>query len=160
MRYSAFTLAGLFALTFSLQAGASCVAITDGIASMQEQTVHLINDHGKDIALDVLVADDGFERASGFQHVCPEVIEETLILFRYPAEVNGRFHMQNVHAPLDIAFFDGQGSVVAVLLMETYSDERRPLYGPDGPFQFALEARVGFFGANDVSADASRLRLD
>ena len=149
-----------FLLSIGLPAFANCSVVTEGIASMQLEPIRLANDQGEVLALDVLVADDTFERASGFQHVCPEVIDETLILFRYPGEVQGRFHMQNVHAPLDIAFFDGKGNVVSVQLMETYSDERRPLYGPSGSFQYALEARQGFFSAKGVSPRASKLLLD
>ena len=127
---------------------------------MHGESIRLQNDVGEVLTLDVLVADDAFERASGFQHICPQIIDQTLILFRYPQEVRGRFHMSNVHAPLDIAFIDGQGSVIAVLLMETYTENDRPLYGPDGRYQFALEARAGFFNTMGISPQSSRLLHD
>ena len=150
----------LFYLIVSSAAAESCVVATDGLASMHPETVRMKNDDGEEISLQVLVADDGFERASGFQHICPDVIEDTLILFRYPREVRGQFHMQNVHSPLDIAFMDGDGNVVSVLLMETYSGDHRPLYGPPGAFQYALEARPGFFQSFGISPQASNLLLN
>ena len=127
---------------------------------MHLETIRVQNDRGIEISLDVLVADDGFERASGFQHICPEVIERTLILFRFPQELSGRFHMQNVHAPLDIAFMGSNGNVESVLLMQTYTQDERPLYGPPGRFQYALEARAGFFQSHAISPQGSRLLLD
>ncbi len=147
-------------ITASLPAvGQTCVESTAGTISMQKGWIRLANDTGRILPLEVLVADDAFERASGFQHICPEVIGRTLILFLYAREVRASFHMQNVHAPLDIAFFDSAGRVVGVRLMETYTDDSRPLYGPGGPFRFALEAPAGFFAERGISTGGSRLIL-
>jgi len=136
---------------------AECVSATAGLASMESETITLQADDDRRVDLMALVADDGYERASGFQHICPEVIETVLILFRYPAETAGRFHMQNVHAPLDIAFFDSQGRVVSVQRMETYTESAQPLYGPDTAFRYALEARAGFFAELGLSESGGRL---
>ena len=140
-------------------AGQACVESTAGTDSMQRGWIRLANDAGAVLSLEVLVADDAFERASGFQHICPEVIGRTLILFHYAREVRASFHMQNVHAPLDIAFFDSRGRVVGVRLMKPYTDDSRPLYGPGGPFRFALEAPAGFFTEQGISTGGSRLIL-
>ena len=140
-------------------AGQHCVASTDGTASMHRGWIRLANDAGAVLSLEVLVADDGFERASGFQHICPEVIGRTLILFQFDREARARFHMQNVHAPLDIAFFDSAGQVVGVRRMEIHTGSGGPLYGSEGPFRFALEAPAGFFAARGVSTRGSRLIL-
>lgn len=140
-------------------AGQACVESTAGTLSMQRGWIRLANDAGQVLPLEVLIADDAFERASGFQHICPEVIGRTLILFLYSYEVRASFHMQNVHAPLDIAFFDSAGRVVGVRLMKTYTEDSRPLYGPGGPFRFALEAPAGFFAERGISTGGSRLIL-
>ncbi len=140
-------------------AGQACVESTAGTLSMQRGWIRLANDAGQVLPLEVLIADDAFERASGFQHICPEVIGRTLILFLYSHEVRASFHMQNVHAPLDIAFFDSAGRVVGVRLMKTYTEDSRPLYGPGGPFRFALEAPAGFFAERGISTGGSRLIL-
>ncbi len=134
-----------------------CVQSTRGIDSMHRERILLDDGAGTQLALDVLVADDGFERASGFQHVCPAVIDATLILFRYPAPASGQFHMQNVHAPLDIAFFDDRGQAIEMFLMATYRDDHRPLYGPGAPFLHALEAPAGFFAGHGLDAKSTRL---
>ena len=140
-------------------AGQACVESTAGTLSMQRGWIRLANDVGEVMPLEVLIADDAFERASGFQHICPEVIGRTLILFLYSREVRASFHMQNVHSPLDIAFFDSAGRVVGVRLMKTYTEDSRPLYGPGGPFRFALEAPAGFFAERGISTGGSRLIL-
>ncbi len=138
---------------------AECVDSTEGIDSMDRITITLLNDQGKPIELSVLLADDAFERAAGFQSVCPEVIDKTLILFLYPTSIEGKFHMQNVHAPLDIVFFAANGRFLKYEKMETYTEDSQPLYGPGRPFQYALEAPVGFFAEHGVSGFPSQLVL-
>lgn len=147
----------VFQADFAVADEPSCVPTTRGVASMAPGTIRLLNDNNTELSIDVLVADDNFERASGFQHICPDVINEVFILFVYDAAIPGRFHMQNVHAPLDIAFLDARGRVIDVQLMRTYTESDKPLYGPGVPFQFALEARAGFFAEHGVSAVGSRL---
>ena len=141
----------------TVSTASECVNITDGMRSMTKSTITLLNNQGKPISLNVLVADDDRERGAGFQHICPEVIDKTLILFVYPSETRGRFHMHNVHAALDIAFFDRHGALVKQELMKTYSGNSTPLYGPKTPFQFALEARQGYFAELDATAFPSQL---
>ena len=147
----------VFAFTANTHVAASCVDATDGLNAMHEQTIVLVNDEGKELEFLVKVADESFERAAGFQHICPSVIQDTLILFAYKHEVFGRFHMQNVHGPLDIAFFKGNGHLLKTMVMQIYTDDARPLYSPDAPYQFALEAAPGFFARHKIQSSRSRI---
>jgi len=151
-------LVGLFS-AFTCNAQQSCVDQTRGTGTMHTEQVVLVNDSGEEVTVTALVADDGFERASGFQFICADVIDQTFILFKYQQPINGRFHMQNVRAPLDIAFFDHEGRLLQWMKMETYTETSRPLYGPDQPFQYALEARPGFFAANNILSTDSRMKM-
>ena len=144
---------------FNIIAAADCVAFTRGTKSMHTETITLQNDFGIAIKVDVLVADSPYERGSGFQHICADVIERTFILFRYGDSVRSSFHMDNVHAPLDIGFFDSEGKLIHKQLMEPWTSTQRPLYGPGKPFQFALEAKDGWFQSQSISASRSRLVL-
>ena len=85
--------------------------------------------------------------AHGFQYTCPETISNMNILFEFNYEGMPRFHMNNVFAPLDIAFIDKSGVIVDIFLMNTYSllELKKPLYSPSKPVLYALEARSGFF---------------
>ncbi|MEJ2177146.1 MAG: DUF192 domain-containing protein [Gammaproteobacteria bacterium] len=139
------------------QAQNKCFNTTMGLSAMHQEQIVLVNDAGQHVELSVLVADDNYERASGFQHICPEIVDEVMILFEYPAATFGRFHMQNVFAPLDIAFFDAEGRLIRSLLMETYTEDSKPLYDPGKPFQYALEARKDFFREIGVQTTNSYL---
>lgn len=150
----------VFVIAGAIHAKAECVNTTMGLSSMHQERIVLVNDAGKRVALPVFVADENYERASGFQHICRNVIDKVLILFRYEAATFGRFHMNNVYAPLDIAFFDVDGRLIKTLLMEVYTEESKPLYDPGVPFRYALEARKGFFSDLGVYSNKSFLVLD
>lgn len=139
---------------------APCVDMTPAMAKMQQQKITIINDNGRDIQLNILVADNDVERATGFQHICPHIIKKRPLLFVYQHEQYGRFHMQNVHAPLDIAFFDSAGKLIDMQQMQPYTTDDKPLYGPDEiAFQFALETSEGFFASHLISSANSYLKF-
>ncbi len=106
------------------------------------------------IDLRVKVADTPERQAAGFQCATRKEILRTLIMFDFGAEILSQFHMQNVPAPLDIAFARGDGGIFAILHMEP---SPTALYGPPGPFRYALEARAGFFSTEGIGAGTSRL---
>jgi uncharacterized membrane protein (UPF0127 family) len=108
----------------------------------------------KTIALRVKVADTGERQAAGFQCSTAQEIQRSLILFDFGAEVQTQFHMQNVPAPLDIAFAKQDGRIFAVLRMEP---SPTALYGPLGAFRYAVEARAGFFESQGVRQGQARL---
>ncbi len=86
---------------------------------------------------------------AGFQCASPDEIRKTVILFDFGQEVQGDFHMQNVPAPLDIAFATGSGRIVAILRMDP---SPRATYGPTAPYRYAIEARAGFFSEQGIAA--------
>ncbi len=154
---------GLFVLILGSPchaAGDDCVTKNEGMESMHQEGITLFDDNGKAKHIRSLIADEQFERAMGFQHVCPDVVKNTRILFVYAEPIYGSFHMSNVKAPLDIGFFDGQGLLIDVLRMDVYTNEERPLYSPNKPYRFALETPVGFFEESMLSPGTSRLVIN
>ncbi len=137
-----------------------CSSSNLGMDRMEVSRISLLDDRRQRIEIVSFIADDSVERANGYQHICPEVIARTTILFRYDAPSAARFHMHNVKAPLDIGFFDEDGLLIQYMVMHPYGDGDEKLYGPMLPFQYALEARVGFFREKGLSAGAARLLLD
>jgi uncharacterized membrane protein (UPF0127 family) len=105
----------------------------------------------------VRVADSSEQKAAGFQCATPREIQDHLILFDFGREILTQFHMQNVTAPLDIAFAKSDGRIFAILRMEP---SPAALYGPLGPFQYALEARAGFFAFQGIRPGEARLVID
>ncbi len=141
-------------------AQSACYSSTRATEQMQRARVSLLNDRQQRIELGSLIADDDLERAGGYQHICPDVIARTSMLFRYPAPRVARFHMRNVKAPLDIGFFDQNGVLIQAMVMRPYASGEEILYGPMQAFQYALEARLGFFVEKELSAGSARLLLE
>jgi uncharacterized membrane protein (UPF0127 family) len=108
----------------------------------------------KTLAVRVKMADTPERQAGGFQCATPDEIQRHLILFDFREEIATQFHMHNVPAPLDIAFIKADGRIFSILRMEPHPTR---LYGPMGPFRYALEARGGFYESQGVRQGEARL---
>lgn len=128
-------------------------ATTPEFRGMELAKIAIINDLSERVELEVRVADEPAEQLAGFQRIGKRVIARSAILFVFPRPIRGKFHMRNVVAPLDIAFFDADGRVLAVMRMEPGPE----LYGPDEPFKYALETAAGRLERLHISPRSSRL---
>lgn len=151
----------LLALTAEpLLAQNACRAINAGMARMHTARIALLDAESNRVEVHAHIADDVLERADGYQHICPAVIDRTAILFVFDAPIASHFHMNNVHAPLDIGFFDARGVLLQSMVMHPYGDGAEIFYAPMGAFQYALEARRGFFAEKNFAAGKTRLLLE
>ena len=110
----------------------------------------------KTLALRVKAADTPDRQAGGFQCATALEISRNLILFDFGDEVLTQFHMRNVPAALDIAFIKADGRIFSILRMDPSPTQ---LYGPMGPFRYALEARAGFYESQGIRQGEARLVL-
>ncbi len=145
--------AGLLAWWLISQAGGD-YRTTPEFHKMELTEITIITSSGREIKLTVRLADEQDEQLAGFQHIGRRVIAESLILFVFPQEIFGKFHMRNVVAPLDIAFIKGDGEIFTILRMEPGPE----LYGPAEPFKYALEAPAGLLARKGITP-GSRLVL-
>jgi len=152
------SLAGLLAILASLlvaAAGASaeCPRWREAFRGMPSRTAR-IDSADRRLTVAVKLADTDERRAAGFQCATTEEIRASVIVFDFGEEVLTQFHMQNVPAPLDIAFAKADGRIVAIMEM---APSPTALYGPLGPFRYAIEAGAGFFASRGIRAGAARL---
>jgi uncharacterized membrane protein (UPF0127 family) len=120
---------------------------------MKSQVIKLARADGSIISLTVKIADNDAKLEAGFQNISPEIIEKSLILFIFREPLQALFHMHNVQAALDIAFIASDGTLIRIQTMEVGPK----LYGSNEPFQYALEARAGFFAENGLVANKTKL---
>jgi uncharacterized protein len=85
------------------------------------------------------------------------------MLFTYPApqEPQSGFWMYRTLIPLEIAFLDETGAIVAILEMdpcEAANPRLCPMYSPGVPYVAALEVNRGFFGRWGIGV-GDRVRL-
>ena len=126
------------------------------LQSMGRVNVTFTRADGSSFELEAKYANDSLTRAAGFQRVCPERVESTLILFEFEDAMTPQFHMNNVVAPLDIAFIDENGRVESTQLMNIYSllMVSTPLYSPSRPVIAALEAHKGFYQQHNIDVSS------
>lgn len=67
------------------------------------------------------------------------------MVFRFPSEHSGGFWMKNTLLPLSIAYFDADGTVLAVMDMPPCTQDPCPSYDPQIAYSGALEVNRGFF---------------
>ncbi len=142
-------------------AGETCKLSTEQWSKMEIRRVVLVRADGEAITIRSRIARSSAERAAGYQHICPEIIALSSILFVYESPLQPRFHMFNVHAELDIGFFDQDKNLITVLRMtpQMIGDASAEMYDPGQLVKYALEAPAGFFTENKLLSAQTTLRF-
>lgn len=119
--------------------------------------VELVAGDGTTHRLAVLVADDDERRAHGLMEV-PDVPTGTGMVFTFAADRSGGFWMKGTLTPLQIAWADADGTIVAVRTMEPCEADPCPSYEPGATYRTALEVRAGWLDEIGVGV-GDRLRV-
>jgi uncharacterized membrane protein (UPF0127 family) len=101
------------------------------------------------VTLRVEIADSPAERAVGLsgRTFLPA---DAGMAFVWDEPVRARFWMKDTLIPLQIAFWDDRGRIIAILDMAPCRAEPCPTYGPDAPYLGAAEANAGWFTSHGV----------
>lgn len=125
-----------------------CLRWRKAFEGMRPATLVIVTVEGRRLRAAAKLADTDEARLAGFQCATPDEIRTTVIIFVFQGEMLGGFHMQNVPAPLDIAFVKASSRIFAILRMDP---SPTATYGPMGAYRYAIEARAGFFEAHGIS---------
>jgi hypothetical protein len=107
-------------------------------------TVELTTVGGTVHRLAVRVATTADQRGHGLMEV-PDVPAGTGMVFPYDTDRDGAFTMRGTLTPLQIAWADADGVVVALRDMVPCEAEPCPVYEPGATYRTALEVRAGWF---------------
>lgn len=105
---------------------------------------------GGPVVLEVEVADDAEERATGLMGRT-EVPDGEGMVFLFDGPSTASFWMKDTPVPLSIAFWGAQGRIVAILDMAPCTADPCTTYAPGIPYVGAVEVRRGFFVENGVA---------
>jgi uncharacterized membrane protein (UPF0127 family) len=101
-------------------------------------------------SLQVEIADSSDERAQGLMgRTFLGADQGMAFLWDEPAEA--RFWMKNTLIPLQIAFWDTNRRIVALIEMPPCTTDPCPKYGPNEATAGAVEANTGWFTAHGVA---------
>ncbi len=102
-----------------------------------------------EVTLRVEIADTSAERAEGLSNR-RSVPADAGMAFVWDRPVEADFWMKDTLIPLQIAFWDDDGRIVALFEMAPCAADPCPTYGPDEPIVGAVEANAGWFTEHGV----------
>lgn len=104
--------------------------------------VILVSPDGVKISVAAEIADGDAERSRGlmFRDTLPET-SGMIFIFSEPRQLH--FWMKNTLVPLDILYFDDEGTFVSRTTMVPCMEDPCPFYSSQGPSQYALEVNAG-----------------
>ena len=145
-------LALIMASDSTLKAKVSCEVTNSALESMPPVVVTLHRQDNTSFSITAKLANNNRTRAAGFQRICAQTIAETPILFVFSRPQKPSFHMNNVVAPIDIAFIRKSSEIDSIRKMVPYSilQISKPVYSPNKSVIAALEVRKGFFEDNNI----------
>lgn len=150
----------VFLVAADVLADSDCKLATPQWSEMEIRTVILRREDGEVVRIRSRIADSPRERAAGFQHICPEIIQLSSILFVYESPTSSSFHMFNVHDSLDIGYFGQDRKLITVLRMtpQKIGDNSARMYGIGSKeFVYALETRADFFADHGLKPNKTML---
>ena len=130
-------------------AGCSSASPSIGDSDISTATLH---GRGEPVEVRVEVADSPIERERGLMdRTSLEADAGIVFLFSDKgAVVTDRFWMKDTRIPLSIAFWDADGSILAIHNMDPCTADPCPTYGAPSPYVGALEVDQGFFDEHGI----------
>jgi uncharacterized protein len=95
------------------------------------------------------IAAEPADRRQGLMGV-EHLPDDAGMLFAFPDDRDGGFWMKNTLVPLDIAFADASGTIVAIERMVPCDEDPCPTYEPGTEYRVALEVPGGWLGERGV----------
>ena len=123
----------------------ACLLAQTGAAATFPRATAVIDTGERRIRVTVEVADEPDEWRIGLMHR-RSLARNAGMIFVFPQSTRGGFWMKNTLIPLSIAFFDGRGRIVRILVMAPCRADPCPTYDPKVAYRGALEVNRGSFG--------------
>jgi uncharacterized protein len=141
-------------------ASAICLVACSGRGSQPRygEAVLVIQTESSLVRIRVEVADSSDERSRGLMFR-EEMPPDAGMVFLWEDPTSGGFWMKNTLIPLSIAFWNGEGRILAILDMEPCEEDPCPVYYPGVAWTGALEVNQGFFDRLGIEV-GDRVRLE
>ena len=130
---------------------AGCSSATSTMGT-KDIAIATLRGQGEPVRVRVEVADSPIERERGLMDRTSLDADGGMV-FLFDDEggaVTARFWMKDTRIPLSIAFWDAQGSILAIHDMDPCAADPCPTYGAPAPYVGALEVDQGFFDEHEI----------
>jgi uncharacterized membrane protein (UPF0127 family) len=129
----------------ALLIGVAVLLSQTAAASALPRTTAVLDTGERRVRLTVEVADEADEWRVGLMHR-RSLARNAGMVFLFPRPTQGGFWMKNTLIPLSIAFFDGRGRILRIMVMTPCRADPCPVYDPRVAYRGALEVNRGSFG--------------
>ncbi len=138
----------LFA-TIVILAGCSSATPANGTS---EISIATLRGRGEPVEIRVEVADSPVERQRGLMGRTSLDVDAGMVFLFSQEEgaTTDRFWMKDTQIPLSIAFWDAEGSILAIHDMDPCTADPCATYGAPAPYIGALEVEQGFFDEHGI----------
>lgn len=145
-------LAGAISIGLYSNAVRSEDRIPRAFANMEIGAVQVINDEGVPTLLWVKIADTIDARRAGFSGVGENIVGETALLYIYPRNTTERQRVTGVRVPLEIGFFQEDGTLIAI---ERTTVGTSTTYGAPARvnYRYVIMGPEGYFAKHGISVD-------
>ena len=126
-----------------------CARPTPSIDAAAVTSVTLRGSQGA-VQVQVEKADSPAEREKGLMGRTSLGADGGMVFVFADGPVTDRFWMKDTHIPLSIAFWDADGSILAIHDMDPCTADPCPTYGAPVPYVGALEVTQGFFEEHGI----------
>ena len=126
----------------------ACLALllsASSAATALPRSTAFVDTDERRVRLTVEVADEPEEWRVGLMHRS-SLARNAGMIFLFPQPIRGGFWMKNTLIPLSIAFFDGRGRILRIMVMTPCRADPCPTYDPRVAYRGALEVNRGSFG--------------
>ncbi len=132
--------------------------ISRELKAMPQGSIQITNDEGRNITLQVRIADTNEARTAHFKKSGVQTIQDNIILMTYTSDMSTRHNVQNVKAPLDMGFFRADGTLVNTAATQVGSSATYgPITGTENRYRYVIVAPEGFFQKNGITANGGAL---
>ncbi len=126
--------------------------VTRAFSNMPIGAIRVINDAGEEHVLWAKIATTTEDRRAGFSGVGENVVRETALLYVYPRNTTERHSVSGVRLPLEMGFFQEDGTLVAIArttvgATTTYGAPARVNY------RYVLVVPQGYFARHGISVE-------
>jgi uncharacterized membrane protein (UPF0127 family) len=132
-------------MRITLLAALAALLATSGAAAALPRTTAVLDTGERRVRITVEVADEPTEWQTGLMHR-RSLARNAGMVFMFPQPIRGGFWMKNTLIPLSIAFFDGRGRILRIMVMAPCRADPCPTYDPKVAYKGALEVNRGSFG--------------
>lgn len=133
--------------------------VSRALKNMPQGSVQITNDQGRNVTLQVRIADTREARTANFKNSGVKTIQDNIIFMPYTSDSSERHSVQGVKAAVEIGFFRADGTLIQISKTRVGATTTYGTTGTNNRYRYAIMAPEGFFARQNISVDGGATLL-